>query len=137
MRYRPTRLGDLRPIVEHDEGGVVRLRAARPLGAYPRSLTDKLEQWARLVPDRTLLAWRDGPGFARLTYGEALTRVRGVAQALLERGLSAERPLAILSGNDVHHLVLALAAQYAGVLYAPISPAYSLVSQDFGTLGQV
>ena len=61
MRYRPTRLGDLRPIVEHDERGVVRLRAARPLGAYPRSLTDKLEQWARLVPDRTLLAWRDGP----------------------------------------------------------------------------
>src|SRR5262249_4935862 len=55
----------------------------------------------------------------------------------LDRGLSFEHPLAILSGNDVHHLVLALAAQYAGVLHAPVSPAYSLVSQDLGTLTHV
>jgi acyl-CoA synthetase (AMP-forming)/AMP-acid ligase II len=55
-------------------------------------------------------------------------------QALLERGLSAERPLAILSGNDLEHALLAFAAQHVGVPYAPISPAYSLISQDFGKL---
>jgi feruloyl-CoA synthase len=137
MRYRAANLGDLRPVIEHGDGGVLTIRAAQPLGAYPRSLTDRLVHWAAAAPDRTLLAWRDGDGFARLTYGEALARVRSVAQALLERGLSADRPLAILSGNDVHHLVLALAAQYAGVLYAPVSPAYSLVSRDFGTLAHV
>ncbi len=137
MRYRATRLGDLRPVIEQGDAGVLTLRAAQPLGAYPRSITDRLVHWAAAAPDRTLLAWRDGDGFARLTYADALTRVRGVAQALLDRRLSADRPLAILSGNDVDHLVLALAAQYAGILYAPVSPAYSLVSQDFGTLGHV
>ena len=137
MRYRPVRLGDLRPVIERDGSGATIVRAARPLGAYPRSITDRLEHWAAAAPDRTLLAWRDGDGFARLTYAEALARVKRVAQALVDRGLSAERPLAILSGNDVHHFVLSLAAQYAGVLCAPISPAYSLVSQDFGTLTHV
>lgn len=137
MRYRAVRLGDLRPVIERHDDGSVRIRAAAPLGAYPRSITDRLAQWAATAPERTLLAWREGDRFARLTYGEAWTRVRSVAQALLDRGLSAERPLAILSGNDVHHLVLALAAQYAGVLYAPVSPAYSLVSRDFGTLRHV
>src|SRR5215831_10312367 len=137
MRYRTAQVGDLRPVIELGDRGVVRLRAAQPLGAYPRSLTDRLVHWAAVAPARTLLAWRDGDRWDTLTYGDALARVRSVAQALLDRGLSAERPLAILSGNDVHHLVLALAAQYAGVLYAPVSPAYSLVSQDYGTLGHV
>jgi feruloyl-CoA synthase len=136
-RTRTARIGDLRPVIEHGGDGTIRMRAAQPLGAYPRSITDRLVHWAAAAPDRTLLAWRDGGGFVRLTYAEALTRVRSVGQALLDRGLSADRPLAILSGNDVHHLVLALAAQYTGVLYAPVSPAYSLVSKDFGTLGHV
>jgi feruloyl-CoA synthase len=131
------RLGDLTPAIERRDDGTIRLRCAAPLGAYPRSLTDKLVQWAGVAPDRTLLAWRDGDGFARLTYSEALRSVRALAGALLERGLSPERPLAILSGNSREHLLLALAAQHAGVLYAPVSPAYSLVSRDFGTLRQV
>src|SRR4051812_41730831 len=137
MSFRPVRLGDLRPLVERDGEGALRVRAAQPLGDYPRSITDRLAHWAGVAPDRTLLAWRAGSGFARLTYGDALSRVRSVAQALLDRGVSADRPLAILSGNDVNHLVLALAAQYAGVLHAPVSPAYSLVSRDFGTLRHV
>jgi feruloyl-CoA synthase len=135
--YRAARTGDLQPVIEQASDGVVRLRAAQPLGEYPRSITDRLAHWAETAPRRTLLAWREGDCFAHLTYGDALARVRSVAQALLDRRLSAERPLAILSGNDVNHLVLALAAQYAGVLYAPVSPAYSLVSQDFGTLAHV
>src|SRR4051812_14046499 len=137
MTYRAVRLGDLRPVIERREDGAVLLRAAEPLAAYPRSITERLTHWAGVAPERTLLAWREGDRVARLTYGEALSRVRSVAQALLDRGASAERPLAILSGNDVNHLVLALAAQYAGVLYAPVSPAYSLVSRDLGTLRQI
>jgi feruloyl-CoA synthase len=136
-RYRAAKLGDLLPVIEHADHGVMRLRSARALGPYPRSITDRLVHWAAVAPDRTLLAWREGGRFAHLSYRDALARVRSVAQALLDRGLSADRPLTILSGNDVNHLVLALAAQYAGVLYAPVSPAYSLVSQDFGTLRQV
>ena len=135
--YRSVRLGSLSPVVDRRTDGTVILRCRRPLGAYPRSLTDRLVHWAHTAPDRTLLAWRDGTGFSSLSYGDALRRVRSVAQALLDLGVSAERPLAILSGNDVNHLVLALAAQYAGVLFAPVSPAYSLISKDFGTLGHV
>src|SRR3954470_8365342 len=111
MTFRAVRLGGLRPVIEQRHAGAVLLRAAEPLGAYPRSITERLTHWAAVAPDRTLLAWRDGDRTARLTYGEALSRVRRVGQALLDRGVSAERPLAILSGNDVNHLVLALAAQ--------------------------
>src|SRR5438094_103937 len=56
------------------------------------------------------------------------------ASAWLKRDLSAERPLAVLSGNDIEHALLHLGAMYAGVPYAPISPAYSLLSSDFGKL---
>src|SRR3954468_23207977 len=100
MTYRPVRLGDLRPVVARDADGATIVCAAQPLDVYPRSMTDRLVHSAGGAAGRTLLAWRDGDTFARLTYAEVLTRVRSAAQALLERGLSAERPLAILSGND-------------------------------------
>jgi feruloyl-CoA synthase len=135
--YRPVRLGDLTPIVERREDGTLLVRAREPLGQYPRTITDRLAQWAATAPDRTLLGWRAGPEFATLSYGDAMAAVRSVAQALLNRGLSAERPLAILSANSVEHLVLALAAQHAGIAHAPVSPAYSLLSTDFGTLRHV
>jgi len=73
-------------------------------------------------------AWR------RVTYAEALARVRRIAQGLLDRGLSPERPIAILSGNGIEHGLLALAAMYVGVPYAPIAPAYSLIAREYGTL---
>ncbi len=132
--WRQVRLGDLAPVVERRDDGSLLLRAAQPLGAYPSNLTDRLTHWARLAPDRTLLAWREGESFARITYAETLSAVRALGQALLVRGLSADRPLAILSGNDVQHLCLALAAQHVGVPFAPISPAYSLISTDFSAL---
>jgi feruloyl-CoA synthase len=64
-------------------------------------------------------------------------QVRSVAQALLNRGLSADRPIAILSGNDLEHAVLVHAAMYAGILFAPISPSYALISSDFGKLKHI
>lgn len=131
------RLGDLTTSIDRRDDGTILMRCARPLGVYPRRSTERLVHWAGVAPDRTLLAWREGDGFARLTYAEALRGARAIAQELLERGLTAERPLAIFSGNSKEHLLLALAAQHAGILYAPVSPAYSLVSKDFGTLRQV
>jgi len=141
------RLGDLTPTVDERPDGTVILRAVQPLEDYPRVLTDRLAYWARQAPDRTLLAWNRGPrphesesgsrSFERLTYAAALEKVRCLGQALLDCCLSADRPLAILSGNSVEHLLLALAAQHVGVPYAPISPAYSLVSTDFTALKHV
>ena len=63
--------------------------------------------------------------------------VRAIAQSLLGYGLSAEKPLALLSGNDIEHLQVALGAMYASIPYCPVSPAYSLLSQDFAKLRHV
>jgi feruloyl-CoA synthase len=125
-------------IVAERRGGCIYLRSPRALAAYPRSMTERLDEWAARVPDRVLFAQRDaGGGWRKLTYAEARRRARRVAAALLERGLSAERPLAVLSGNDIEHALLELGAMYAGVPYAPVSPAYSLVSSDFAQLRRV
>ncbi len=91
-----------------------------------------------MAPDRTYLAERDENGAWRtLTYAETLDRVRRIGTALLGFDLSPDRPIAILSGNDIEHALLGLAAQYVGIPYAPISPAYSLVSSDFSKLKDI
>jgi feruloyl-CoA synthase len=114
---------------------VVHLKDRRRLGDWPPHLTTWLDQWAAQAPDRDFLVERDSTGeWASVTYGEARSRVRAIAQALVERRLTRDRPLLILSGNSIQHALLALAAMYAGVLYAPVSPAYSLQSRDLGVL---
>ncbi len=74
---------------------------------------------------------------ARLTYRDARDRARRLAQAFLDRGLSADRPIAILSGNSLEHALMALGALYAGIPYAPFAPAYSLVATEYTTLRHV
>jgi feruloyl-CoA synthase len=107
------------------------------LGDYPRRLTERLEHWAAVAPDRTLIARRDkalGGEWRRISYTEMLAKVRAVGQALLDRGLSAERPVAILSANCLDQAVLMLAALHVGVPVAPVSPSYSLLAKDFAKL---
>jgi feruloyl-CoA synthase len=128
------RLGPREVAVERRDDGSILLRSPRALPAYPRKLTEKLEHWARVAPQRVLLAQRAGEGWRRLTYGEALERSRRVGEYLLRKRLSPERPLVVLSGNDIEHALLHLGAMYVGVPYAPVSPAYSLLSGDFAKL---
>jgi len=135
---RTLRLGPTEIHAEHGEGGVVHLRSPHALEPYPARITERLEYWAAREPARVFLAERaPGGGWRTLTYGEALEQARHVAAALLARGLSAERPVAVLSGNDIAHALLQLGALYAGIPYAPVSPAYSLLSADFGKLRHV
>jgi feruloyl-CoA synthase len=111
------------------------VRPLHRLGPYPDKLTARLDHWALQAPDRVFLAGREKNGQWRTaTYAQMRASARNVAQALLDRPLSAERPVAILSGNDLEHAALGLGAMYAGIPFAPISPAYSLVSSDFGKL---
>ena len=131
-------LGPTEVRAEWRADGAAILRSPHALEAYPARITERLEHWASKAPDRVLLAERAaGGGWRTLTYREALAQARRVAAALLARGLSAERPVAVLSGNDLEHALLQLGALYAGIPYAPISPAYSLLSSDFGKLRQV
>ena len=131
---RPVRLGSSDVQVERKPGGAIHLRSPHALEPYPRHLLERLRFWAERAPERTLFAQRAGSGWRKLTYGEALERARRIGQALLERELSAERPLVVLSGNDIEHGLLHLGGMYAGIPYAPISPAYSLLSSDFAKL---
>jgi len=108
------------------------LRSPTPLPAVARCLGDFVVRWAS--EDRLFLAERAGEGWRRITYRDALARVRSLGQLLLDRGLGATRPLAILSGNSIDHALLALAAMHVGVPVAPISTAYSLQSKDHGKL---
>jgi len=125
-------------VVRHGEGGVLYVDQYAALPDYPDRITEPLLEWARRVPDRTLYAARAADGeWRRLSFAEAVETARRLGQFLLDAGLSAERPLAILSGNDLEHAMLALAAIHVGVPYAAISPAYSLVSGDFERLRQV
>ncbi|MDH4175767.1 MAG: feruloyl-CoA synthase [Betaproteobacteria bacterium] len=133
--FRRVVLGPARVEVRRDAGGGYRLRSPAPLGAYPAKLTERLLRWAREFPERTFVAKRvKGGDWRRIGYREALDAARRLGQGLLERGLSADRPLMILSENDLEHAVLALAALHVGVPFVPLSPAYSLVSQDYGKL---
>src|SRR5436190_1846950 len=132
---RPVRLGPADVLLDRKTDGTIILRSPQPLDTYPQKLTERLEHWAKAAPDRVFLAQRATNGsWRKLTYAQALSQVRTVAQALLTRKLSAERPIAILSGNDIEHALLGLAAMMIGVPYAPISVPYSLMSSDFGKL---
>jgi feruloyl-CoA synthase len=135
---RQVPLGNADVCVERRADGAILLRSPHPLGAYPARLTDRLVHWAGAAPEREFLAQRDeSGGWRRLAYAQAYARVRAIGQALLDRRLSAERPLAILSDNDIEHALLALACMHVGVPYVPVSSAYSLVSTDHVKLRQV
>ena len=136
--YRHARMGQAGVTVEKGEGGVLYVRSTQDLAPAPRCLTDRLRHWARVTPQTVFLADRGDDGeWRRLTYDEAWAAVQPLAQRLLDAGLSAEHPLVILSGNEIEHALLGLAAMLVGVPYAPLSPAYSLVSKDFAKLRQI
>jgi feruloyl-CoA synthase len=136
--YREIAFGPVDIEQVHRADGSVLLRSRARLGEYPRTLTERLAAWAARTPERPFLARRDSFGRWRtVTYGETLARVERIGQALLDRGLGPERPVAVLSENGIEHGLLALAALHVGVPFAPISPSYSLISGDFGRLSYV
>jgi feruloyl-CoA synthase len=120
--------------VERRADGTTVLRSPQPLRDYERSVGGWLLRWAKEAPQRVFLAEREGEGWRKVSYAQALDAARRIGQALLERGLGPEKPVAILSDNSVDHGLLALGAMHAGVPVAPISPAYSLMSKDFAKL---
>jgi feruloyl-CoA synthase len=132
---RAISFGDPAVTVERRDDGTIYLRPKIPLGEYPVRITDRLHHWAKAEPDRVFMAERAGDGWRQITYAQLLESSRRIASALLARDLSAEKPLVILSGNSIDHALMAFGALYAGIPFCPVSPAYSLVSKDYGKLG--
>ncbi len=136
-RYRDVAISTT-PAVCRRQGDVWYIEAGEALADYPARMTDCLAAGAARHPDRVLAAQRDARGdWVEITYRDMLARARAIGQALLDRGLSPQRPLAILSGNDLEHLQLSLGAMWAGIPFSSVSPPYSLVSTDYGKLRQV
>ena len=156
-RARVVRLCAPEVVVDRDADGTIHLRSPHALPPYADKLTERLEYWAVQAPDRVFMADRPPPhpppqagkeespqagegqggGWRTITYAQTLEQVRRIGESLLRRDLSPDRPIAILSGNDLEHALLGLGANYVGIPYAPISPAYSLISSDFGKLRHI
>ena len=135
---RAVRLGPRDVVCEHRADGTIHLTSPHALAPYPAKLTERLEYWAAAAPERTYLAQRAAAsGWRRISYGATLEQVRRIGAALQRRDLSPERPIAILSGNDIEHALIGLASMYVGIPYAPISPAYALISNDFERLRSI
>src|SRR5450631_1421447 len=130
---RAISFGDPNVSIDRRNDGTIYLRPKIALGEYPDRLTDRLHHWASAEPNRIFMAERDGgPGWRQITYAELLTSSRHIASGLLARGLSAEKPVMILSGNSIDHALLAFGALYAGIPFWPVFPPHLLVSKDYG-----
>jgi feruloyl-CoA synthase len=121
--------------LERLPGGAFLIKPDEALKPYPKVLTERLMHWAKATPEKVCIAKRraDG-GWREITYAQVLESVLRIGQALLDRALSVDRPVAIVSENDLEHFLLTLAGQHVGIPTAPLSPSYALLSKDFGKL---
>src|SRR6187402_2584009 len=110
-RMQEVRLWSPRLEWEQRPDGTVIVWRQDVLGPYPRCINERFVHWAETVPDRVWMAARDdNGGWRKVTYGQALGMIRRIGQALLDLGLSVERPLMILSENAIEHALVALGA---------------------------
>jgi len=131
--------------VERRDDGSVILSSPHALEAGVAQLGVYLRRWAEAAPERIFLAERNSEAdrenaagdWRQLTFGAARAQADAISQALLDRGLGPERPLMILSGNSLKQALLTLGAMQVGIPVAPVSPAYSLMSQDFAKLRHI
>lgn len=143
IKFRPLKFGVTRIALKEGPPGTRYVQADQPLQDYPDRLTDRLQHWAQVKPEQTFMARRlkqaDGTlgDWKHLSYGQAWTTARNIAQSLIDRGLNNERPVVILSENSLEHAMLALGCMVAGVPFVPTSPPYSLVSVDYDKLKHV
>ena len=132
---RDVAMGVLPATLETKAHGICYVRCEIPLPPVATRLTDRLDHWAQHTPDQIFLAQRqEDKNWRTVNYRVTQQKVRHLASALLARKLSAERPLMVLSGNDIEQGLLSLACMLIGVPFVPVSPAYSLISTDYDKL---
>ncbi|WP_350296030.1 feruloyl-CoA synthase [Limnohabitans sp. Rim8] len=142
-QFRPLKFGVTRVSLRDGVPGTHYLQAQDALQPFAHRMTDRLEHWAQTKPHHSFMARRvkqaDGllGDWQHITYGQAWQTARSIAQGLINRGLSVERPVVILSENSLEHALLALGCMLAGVPFVPTSPPYSLISVDYDKLKHV
>ena len=141
--FRPLKFGVTRVTLRDGAPGTHYLSADQQLQPFAHRMTDRLQHWAQTKPDQIFMARRvkqaDGSlgEWKHITYAHAWQTARSIAQGLIHRGLSVERPVVILSENSLEHALLALGCMLAGVPFVPTSPPYSLISVDYDKLKHV
>jgi len=127
--------------VEKRVDGSLILRCPTPLREHPQRITERMLHWAEQTPDAIAFAQRYPDGrknaWMTLSYREFAERFRRIGQALIERKLSPDRPVMLLSENDFENGLLHFAAMHVGVPYIPVSPNYSLLSRDHAKLKSI
>jgi feruloyl-CoA synthase len=125
--------------IEHRPSGEIILRSPTSLKPYPERLGSLLDHWAQIAPHHAFLAERcpEAGIWRKLSYSACLGRVRSIAQALLNRGLTAEHPIVIVAENSIDHALMMLGAVYAGIPAVPVSTAYAKLSSDFAKFHQI
>jgi feruloyl-CoA synthase len=141
--FRPLQFGVTRVTLHNGVTGTQYLKADQDLQPFAHRMTDRLQHWAHTQPEHSFMARRikqaDGSlgDWQHISYAQAWATARSIAQSLIERGLSAERPVVILSENSLEHALLGLGCMLAGVPFVPTSPPYSLISVDYDKLKHV
>jgi feruloyl-CoA synthase len=141
--FRPLQFGVTRVTLRDGMPGTHYLRADQDLQPFAHRMTDRLQHWALTKPGHSFMARRiklaDGRTgeWQHISYAQAWATARSIAQALINRGLNAERPVVILSENSLEHALLGLGCMLAGVPFVPTSPPYSLISVDYDKLKHV
>ncbi len=125
--------------VDRRGDGTILLQSNHQLKPYEKHVPAFLAKWAKEAPDRVWLAQRRGPEreWLKVTYAEAKRQVDAVTQALIDRGFGPDKPVMILSSNSIEFALLTMAAMQARAPLAPVSPAYSVMSQDHAKLRYV
>lgn len=123
---------------EHRGNGEIILTSRMALGEIPRQISDYLRLWAAKAPERIFLAERRADGIWRkLSYGEAADAANRISTSLIARGHSPDNPVAALCDNCINMALLKLGAMQVGIAFLPVSPAYSLMSENFAKLKYV
>ncbi len=128
--------------VIHRHDGSILLTNGQPLRPYPPHMLSPITYWAATAPERTWLAQRDAedpgqPGWTTISYGEALSEIRALAEAFLDMGAGPSCPVMILSRNSIEHALAMYAAMWAGSPVVPVTPAYATLAEDFTRLNYI
>lgn len=135
MEFKNVAFGPTQTIKTHNSDGSILFRLNSELKPFPETITDRLREWSIQQPEKTFIAQRNKEGiWQELSYADIYQQMCSIAQNLLDMGFEENDTIVILSENSLEHALLALASVHIGIAYSPISPAYSLVSEDFSKL---
>ena len=130
----PVKFAKPAALVTKDDDGAILLQHEIALDAYDQQIGVWLRRWSEQAPDRVMLAEWDAEGvLRRMTYGEARQACDRLSQALLDRGLGPDRPVAMLSEKSVAQALLTIAALQVGIPVIPISPTFCPLSTSSPT----